>query len=350
MSQTIASSKTFKLEEFVPSNLHYNALQKREGQKQKMGYINYKAGETMYNPSIQTDVIDIVCRGLPAPPSEGQPEPGAYINFPIDVTQPGGKRLYDILVAVDQVVGSAEWKAKYLGEKKPNDVAYIPLVRTPKDDDDSDEEENPRKKKSTLPKLPYVKAKFMTPRESDKVITTPMFTRTFGSKEPKVKLEGHNSVDALRKLIRLGAKLRGVLSFSKVWSGTVGSDKKYGVGLKIIGLEIQPSTGVGNAEYRESGGFLDEDDEETDAPITSTLAKAKARAPVDSDEDNEDATNHNQSDDESDNNFKTRKAAPPTDEDEDAEAEADAEEPESPLPEKKSKKGKSGSRSKNTFD
>lgn len=345
----MAQQKTFKLEEFKPSNLVYNQLTKREGQKQKLAFISCKHGDSNVNPSIQTGVVDIVCRGLPAPATEGRPEPGAYINFPIDVTQPDGKRLYDHLIAIDEEVGSNDWKQKYLGEKKYADFAYISLVRTPKEDDsDSEDEGNSKKKKSSLPKLPYVKAKFMTARDNDKIITTPMFLRTFGSKEPKVKLENVNTIEGLRKIIRLGSKLRAVLAFSKVWSGMIGSDKKYGVGLKIVGLEIESGAGSSNAEYRDSGGFLSESDDDNDAPIASSLSKTnKAAKPVDDGEDgeddNDDAHNHNQSDDESDNNFK-KPAAP-------AAVEEEGEEETSPVPDTKKSKSKGrSSKSRNNFD
>lgn len=184
------------------------------------------------------------------------------VKFPIDPEQKECMEINKFFKVIDDEMTTTH-SGVYSKKHKKFKPNYVPIVKDPNatqggdDDDDDDEDEEETKKvepetKSKYPRHNYFRAK-VDQDYKDKKIRTLLF---FGDESELVdgkiqyKQVPFDHINDLAKLLRLGCRVKMIVSICKLWAQKAGSKKGVppdaGLSLKIKQIRI---TG------RKSGGF-----------------------------------------------------------------------------------------------
>ena len=167
-----------------------------------------------------------------------------FIKIPLDLSIPTIKEAYDKLLMIDSHLGSDIFKNKVLEPSKINKYVYQSIIRIPENDDDS------------KIRYPYIKIHFDT-NYDDNTIKTSLFNTTIDKNEiNRTFIENIKEIDDVTKYITYLSKIRPIIKPVRLWiqpSNT--KDPKYGLKLKIIKVEIQP-TNKHNYNYQDDT-FID---------------------------------------------------------------------------------------------
>jgi len=227
----------------------------------------------------------------------------AFVKIPLDQSIPEIKQFSELLQAIDEKIGSDEFKEKMFGAKASK-YEYQPIYRLPQEEDE-DTKKDPNKK-DYGPRHPYMKLKIDTTYPDNKVKSI-VFTSVPGAngKRTRTKVDGISSIDDIASHICFMSKIRPIGRPVKLWAQAPNKkDPTYGLTFKMAKVEVEPPTKTNSnvKQYLESDAFLDSDDEsetiETVKAVTTpskTTKQVVQVAQVDSDEESE-----QESDDESD--------------------------------------------------
>ena len=227
----------------------------------------------------------------------------AFVKIPLDQSIPEIKQFSELLQAIDEKIGSDEFKEKMFGAKASK-YEYQPIYRLPQEEDE-DTKKDPNKK-DYGPRHPYMKLKIDTTYPDNKVKSI-VFTSVPGAngKRTRTKVDGISSIDDIASHICFMSKIRPIGRPVKLWAQAPNKkDPTYGLTFKMAKVEVEPPTKTNSnvKQYLESDAFLDSDDEsETTETVKAVTTPSKTTkqvvqvAQVDSDEESE-----QESDDESD--------------------------------------------------
>jgi hypothetical protein len=225
-----------------------------------------------------------------------------FIKFPIDLSNPEMKKLYDELVLLQERLSSEEFRKELFGTKWKK-YKFIDICRTPLVDEDDEGPEKP----------PFMKLKLDT-AWPDGEMKTKVYSSTQIEKTDKNGVvkdsDGNPVMTRKRELIeietvtdfantvRYMSNVRNIVRPVKLWA----QDPKmpeptFGVTFKIFKIEVEPTTSNGTSlsNYL-NDTFLDSDDEET---VNTSGVKENTTQSDDSDE----SDNSDDSDDDSEDNM-----------------------------------------------
>jgi hypothetical protein len=312
---------------------------------QKIGYVRYndpEVGETQ--TLIQTPLIQLTQYGIPSLGEYYKDDKSrAFMKVPLDPKVKDSKIMDDKLTTLDEYFESDKTKAAILG--KGYDIFdYTKIVREPVEDDD-DDDDKPKKKgkdaKPKQPKLKYFKARFDTDFETGDVKTKVykrIVTKDKNGKVLKVEREEQKvkTMTDVAELIRFMSYVRLIFSFNKTWASKTKDQKtkrkSYGVGLKILQIEYEPSSERTSTRANlTADSFVSDDEDEESVSVVAKKAapskqgsKTSKKVEVDSDEEEEPV--------------KPKKVSPPKKVAKKVEVDSDEEEEEPVKPKKASKK------------
>ncbi len=231
----------------------------------------------------------------------------SFVKIPLDQSIPEVKQFSELLQAIDEKIGSDEFKEKMFGSKASK-YEYQPIYRLPQEEDE-DAKKDPNKK-DYGPRHPYMKLKIDTTYPDNKVKSI-VFTSIPGAngKRTRTKVDGISSIDDISSHICFMSKIRPIGRPVKLWAQAPNKkDPTYGLTFKMAKVEVEPPSKSNSnvKQYLESDAFLDSDEDETIETVkpavttksttsASTKAPTKQVAQVDSDEESE-----QESDEESD--------------------------------------------------
>lgn len=223
----------------------------------------------------------------------------SFVKIPLDQSIPEVKQFSELLQAIDEKIGSDEFKEKMFGSKASK-YEYQPIYRLPQEEDE-DAKKDPNKK-DYGPRHPYMKLKIDTTYPDNKVKSI-VFTSIPGAngKRTRTKVDGISSIDDISSHICFMSKIRPIGRPVKLWAQAPNKkDPTYGLTFKMAKVEVEPPSKSNSnvKQYLESDAFLDSDEDETietvkPAVTTKTTASASTKAPtkqvaqVDSDEESE---------------------------------------------------------------
>ncbi len=222
----------------------------------------------------------------------------AFVKIPLDQSIPEVKQFSELLQAIDEKLGSDEFKEKMFGTKASK-YEYQPIYRLPQEEDE-DAKKDPNKK-DYGPRHPYMKLKIDTTYPENKVKSI-VFTSvpSANGKRTRTKVEGISTVDDIASHICFMSKIRPIGRPVKLWAQAPNKkDPTYGLTFKMAKVEVEPPSKSNSnvKQYLESDAFLDSDDESetietvkavtTSKPVTTSKAPVKQVAQVDSDEESE---------------------------------------------------------------
>ncbi len=209
----------------------------------------------------------------------------AFVKIPLDQSIPEVKQFSELLQAIDEKLGSDEFKEKMFGAKASK-YEYQPIYRLPQEEDE-DAKKDPNKK-DYGPRHPYMKLKIDTTYPENKVKSI-VFTSIPGAngKRTRTKVEGISTVDDIASHICFMSKIRPIGRPVKLWAQAPNKkDPTYGLTFKMAKVEVEPPSKSNSnvKQYLESDAFLDSDDEsetiETVKAVTATKPATTAKAPV----------------------------------------------------------------------
>ena len=204
----------------------------------------------------------------------------ASVKIPLDQSIPEVKQFSELLQAIDEKMGSDEFKEKMFGSKASK-YQYQPIYRVPQEEDE-DVKKDPTKK-DYGPKQPYMKLKIDTSFPDGKV-KSHVFSSIPGAngKRTRTKVEGINSIDDIASHICFMSKIRPIGRPVKLWAQPPNKkDPTYGLTIKMAKVEVEPPT-KSTSNVKESDAFLDSDNEsETIETVfkTATTTPSKTTAP-----------------------------------------------------------------------
>ena len=353
---------------FDPKKLSFTELEKNSerSKSQMISFPRYQYSPTMEtNFVFQTTTIQVTQYGLPRLgefyKSDDQ---RSFIKVPLDPEQESCNIQKAMLVSLDNTIEKR--KTAVLG-KYEKLYKYQPIVREPQQDDMAliVEEDTTDKKTSEEQKerFKYFKVKLDTEYPSGQIKTL-VFVKTKGEDGKDVRTPVKvNTVTELGDHLNFGCKVRMVLMANKLWAAKNKDDsgnRKYGVTLKALQLEIEPRESSGSIRIRNEFSqfaFVDDDEEQNEVeekvvtkedvasdneeqPDDEAEAEAESEADAESEveadaESDVDAGNESEEEDEED------------EEDEEEEDDDEESEPEpEPEPVKKSSKPKTTSKTK----
>lgn len=169
------------------------------------------------------------------------------IKFPFDPKQAACEIMKDRFLQIDGHMKENQtiiFMPVNKNQPKPLKFVYVPIVRDPSSDEDKiivmkPSEEQQEKKE----KFKFWKAKLDSEFPSGKVLTT-VFIKDPNDptiKPEKVKVD---SPSDLEKYLNWNSKVKMIIMMNKMWADKTpkekGADRKYGLGFKILSMEITP--------------------------------------------------------------------------------------------------------------
>ena len=278
-------SKPVKYSDLDVNNIVFTKLEDNPRVKaQKIGYIRYKEadGDEDVQLKVQTPEIDSEAYGIPREgPYYPDAKSRAFYKFAFcherkqyadTVNYDAIETFFNKLVEIDQYCNTDEFRKMIFGDKTYNQYAYQPLVRFPEEEEeDTDAVAAEDKKPSYRPPFTKIKLDLEYSPDPDNVSTKPTFA-IFERKDGKRMKVNAETFDDVLKYVRYRAKLRFIISFSKLYAMKTksGSEKKkYGIILKCTHVESTLPRGSSKAATDEDA-FVDSD---TDDVITQNVAK-----------------------------------------------------------------------------
>ena len=223
----------------------------------------------------------------------------AFVKIPLDQSIPEVKQFSELLQAIDEKLGSDEFKEKMFGAKASK-YEYQPIYRLPQEEDE-DAKKDPNKK-DYGPRHPYMKLKIDTTYPENKVKSI-VFTSvpSANGKRTRTKVDGISTVDDIASHICFMSKIRPIGRPVKLWAQAPNKkDPTFGLTFKMAKVEVEPPSKSNSnvKQYLESDAFLDSDDESetietvkavtTSKPVvTQSKTSVKQVAQVESDEESE---------------------------------------------------------------
>jgi len=204
------------------------------------------------------------------------------LKLVLDPTQEGCVALNDMFTSIDKYMLDSQKKI-FTGKLSKLKFSYKSVVREPQVQDDLIDDEEDSKKtagKEKKEKYNFWKAKLDTDFDTGKILTT-VFIRDPENPTAKPKRVPVDTPTQLEQFFRWGSKVRMIVMMNKMWADKqpkeAGSDRKFGLGFKVMSLEITPSErqglfrtevqnyafidkneGSGEAEEGEGGGDVEE--------------------------------------------------------------------------------------------
>ena len=179
------------------------------------------------------------------------------LKIPFNLEDPKSKALYDLLCSIDDK--AEEEKEQLFGDKKKASYyKYQPIVRQPAVNPDAPEDAEP--------KPDYFVIKF----DFD-VKTGAMKSEVFTNDEGERTQMNVTTLDDAQKYVRYMCEFRPVFKLAKLFSSKSGQ-RSYGIGLKLVKIEVKPSAKQVETETQ----FIDDSDDEVErktlvAETTKTL-------------------------------------------------------------------------------
>jgi len=246
---------------------------------QKIGYIRYTlpdGSDTQFKvktPRISSEVYGVPREGPYYPDARSR----AHYKFGFcqerkaqpDINYDEIEQWMNLLIGIDEICDTDEFRKEHFGEKEYDKYAYQPLVRIP--EEEVDEQGNIKYRP------PYTKIKLdleYCPPDQEVQSTKPTFLIAELKEGKRTNIELNDFDDAVKMLKYLN-KLRFVVSFNKTYaqkkaSGAGKNAKKtYGITLKATNIEVEQSAYSISANSNEDA-FADSDTEEV---VASNVAK-----------------------------------------------------------------------------
>jgi hypothetical protein len=226
---------------------------------QLMSMPMYEDGDKPSMPTIQGPWMKLDNYGLPSKNDKnGKPrlnragfplsdkERGS-LKIPFNLEDPKSKALYDLLISIDQKLEND--KEQLFGDKKKAAIyKYQSIVRNPVFNPDAPEDA-PEKPDYFVLKLDFdIKTN---------MIKSEVFLNEDGERTD-IKV---TSLDDVQKYVRYMCEFRPVFKLAKLFSTKSAQDGKrtYGVGLKLVKIEVKPMV---STKQETETGFVETDDEE----------------------------------------------------------------------------------------
>lgn len=281
-----------KYSKFDPSNVKFSRVENNEYAKtQKMSFPRYtcnKRGEI--SVVIQTPIIQLTQYGIP-PLHEDyckSDDDRQYIKIPFDPTQEEVMKLKEIFEEIDKIAGDRDQEL-ILGSKYKK-YAYVPIVRKPQEKDDDSDDEDASASAYTGPRYEYFKAKINMDFKT-KLVKTKVFKK-LSEEEAKEKGKKREIIDNIKTItdlvqhITFKSKVKMLVSINKVWaakSADKSGKKSYGVGLKVLQIEVEGSDKAGGVmdNFKDDAFIEDSDDEEESKIEKEVVHDAKKKEMVD---------------------------------------------------------------------
>jgi hypothetical protein len=340
---------------FNPNNLDFSKLAepKLGGGKQYISFPRYddpKYGEQ--NVIIQTPFIKLSTYGIYPYNSEYHTKAGDrdFMKVPLSDNDPNVARFKKVLKLIDKRVlkKKKEIFSDMIPDKSEQKMYnYSPLVKSPpivmgkKKKDDEKEFEKPE----------FVKVKFDVNYKTKEYETRVYILNSRDDDlDEDAEPEPVKNIEDMEKLVRLNCDVRMILLIGKLWASKtpIGSDFKFGLGIKVLGVEVVPSAGSRSGirrQYQTRHAFVKDNDGDASGDDSDNESENEDAGEASGDSDNDEAeASGNDSDDEpaeaSENDSDDEPVeASGNDSDEDAGEDSDAEsEDESSKKKKKDKK------------
>ena len=260
-----------KSNHFDPDLMSFTELKKNDRvSAQKLAYPRYtdrKYGET--NPVIQFPRIQLDQYGIPQLGEFYESDADRkFIKVPLG---PEHDELREMLERIDERVGG-EMKESILGSKHEK-YMYQPIVRRREaPDDDSDEEGE----KDTRVWHPYIKAMLDVDYTTGHLKTKVFVRNTDPAATEKRTLLDITTITELTEYVNYMSTIRPIVMFNKLYaanSANQSGKRMYGVTMKIVQLEVEPSSGAAGVRSQyQTDAFLSDDeesDDEQDAPAAA---------------------------------------------------------------------------------
>jgi hypothetical protein len=268
---TIDFTKTFDVK-----NLSFGPLEDAKGGKgQKNAYPIYSVNGNQVPPFFQLVWFLLETGG-------GVPRLGefytddsqrSFVKIPMNTNIPLVKECCDKLMLIDEFFGSDKFKEDKLGATKAKKYIYQPIVRFPLENDE-EEDVNKLKKKS---KFPYIKVKIDTNYEDSSVKTivyNSVLDPTDSKKRIRNKIEDVVTIDDFSKHVCYMNNIRPIVKPFKMWflASNI-KDPKYGISLKMIKVEVEPSAKIVNEikNYLENDDTFLESDNENEVKVVKQV-------------------------------------------------------------------------------
>ena len=184
------------------------------------------------------------------------------VRIPLNLENPLVKKCYEKLVAIDTKYSSNEFKESIFGPKWKKYI-YQPIVRFPPEEDESND-----KNKKPKSKHPYIKIKIDMKYE-DNTVKTIVYNSITNSdnKRTRTKVNDIQSIDDFSKYVCYKSTIRPIIKPFKLWVMASNlNDPKYGISLKMIKVEVEPSAKISSTvkNYLDNDEtFIDSDKEES---------------------------------------------------------------------------------------
>ena len=302
MASKSAKEMTTNFTDVKVSQLNFTDFEENTRSKgQKISYPRYTSTETGSEIPLfmQLPWIDMKSYGVPKLGEYYTDDTQrAFVKVPLDQSIPEVKQLTDMLRALDEKLGSDEFKEKMFGAKSSKYI-YQTIIRLPQDDEDTKKVV----KKDYGPKHPYLKLKIDT-SFPDGVVKSIVYNSIMeAGKRTRTKVDGIKTIDDFASHVCWMSRIRPIVRPVKLWAQAASKkDPTYGLTFKIGKTEVEPPVKSNSnvKQFMESDAFLDSDEEsdsiETVKPTvfalptstpTSTASKGKQLAQVESDSDQE---------------------------------------------------------------
>ena len=290
----MASQKdmTIKFTDVQVAHIDFTELQDNQRSKgQKIAYPRYT------NPKDGSDVplfiqfpwIDLKSYGVPKLGEfYSEDAQRSFVKVPLDQSIPEIKQLSDLLIKMDEKIGSDECKSKMFGSKASK-YQYQPIFRIPLEDDDDDVIS--QTKKNYGPKHPYMKLKIDTTFPDNEVKTIIFDSTLKNGVRVRTKVNDVKTIDDFASHVCWMSRIHPVVRPVKFWAQAPNKkDPTYGITFKIAKTEVETPSKINPniKQFMESDVFLDSDEEvapvSDDEPVDKPVGKKVIATVDDSDE------------------------------------------------------------------
>lgn len=262
--------------EFIPSAVSFTEPAKNEYSKtQKIGFVRYdhpKLGQT--GLVLQTPSTVLERGGIP-PLNETYcktDEQRENMKFPLNEQNKKSLLMVNKLSELDNVVTTKF--APLFFKNKISKYQYTSIVREPnlcESDEEDDEETKNKKVKKNESRMKYFKAKFDVDFKTKAMKT--LFYRKLSSEESaevgkKREQIFIKTMTEASDFVKFGSNVKLIVSVNKLWVSTTPNDSgkyTYGVGLKILQIEVESSKPTNITNSFGQDAFLSEESDD-DAP------------------------------------------------------------------------------------
>ena len=309
--------------EFIPANLTFTKLEENDRSNgQLIGYPRYSSNGSESSIEIQLPWIKLITYGVPTINDKTKKyyktdNDRAHLRLPLDLQNPEVLDFTNKFKALDAIMADPEMAKKLLG-KNAKKYKYQPIYReaqVAQVDDDDDSEEDTKKsskkdKKPTFNKPPYIKLKLdLTWPDSNvktKVFESLLDTTTNKRTRTKVEI---SSVDDFANIVRYLSTIRCIIKPFKIWGHpTSKKDPEYGIGWKVVRVEVEKLASNSNFKSSNSDSFIDSDSEDeipkinkqvdTSNKQVDTITKQVDTININKDDESDDESDDDSSDEE----------------------------------------------------